>query len=299
MRNTRASVKFHENMLRRVARIGATTGGLGVAGLLVDRALAPSMRMSTVAKAASGSIGSVEVYQYEICPFCNKIKALLDLHRVPYDTTEVNPLTKSEIKSWSGGYRKVPIAMIAGEQVNDSPVIANSIMDRMVDSGVLSAKQLSEFRSEKAVEWAKWSDRELAVLLFPNITRSFDEAYEAFGYVMDVPHFSFVDKWANQFIGSFFMWMAQGKIKKKYAIDDERAAMVAGINKWIDEGVGKGNDFAGGSQPNFADVCVFGCLKAIDRTAAWKEVMDETSVKPWYERMRSKVEPGNACVNRQ
>ena len=88
------------------------------------------------------------MYQYEICPFCNKIKALLDLHKVPYDTTEVNPLTKSEIKSWSGGYRKVPIAKIAGEQVNDSPVIANSIMDRMMDSGVLSAKQLSEFRKD-------------------------------------------------------------------------------------------------------------------------------------------------------
>ena len=50
------------------------------------------------------------------------------------------------------------------------------------------------------------------------------EAYEAFGYVMEVPHFSTVDKWSNQLVGAFAMWMAQGKIKKKYAIDDERAA---------------------------------------------------------------------------
>ena len=234
----------------------------------------------------------------QICPYCNKVKALLDLHRVPYETTEVNPLTKGEIKSWSGGYKKVPIALLAGEQVNDSPVIASALMDSMATSGLVSKKALAEFRSPKALEWAKWSDEKFAVLLFPNITRSFGEAYETFGYVMDVPHFSTVDKWSNQFIGSFFMWLAQGKIKKKYGIDDERAAVVAGVQHWLDEGVGK-SDFAGGKKPNYADVCVFGCLKAIDRTAAWHEIMAETPVKPWYERMRLAVEPGNACTSRE
>ena len=154
----------------------------------------------------------VQVYQYEICPYCNKIKALLDLYRVPYETTEVNPLTKRETKAWSGGYRKVPIAVLAGEQVNDSPVIASTLMDRMASAGVVSEAELASFRSPKALEWAEWSDKQLAVLLFPNITRSFGEAYEAFGYVMSVPHFSAVEKWSNQLVGSFFMWMAQGKI---------------------------------------------------------------------------------------
>ncbi len=31
------------------------------------------------------------------------------------------------------------------------------------------------------MEWATWSDTKLAVLLFPNITRSWSEAYQAFG----------------------------------------------------------------------------------------------------------------------
>ena len=88
----------------------------------------------------------------QICPYCNKVKALLDLHRVPYETTEVNPLTKREIKEWSGGYRKVPIAVLAGEQVNDSAVIATTLMDQMEASGVLSAKELAGFRSPKALD---------------------------------------------------------------------------------------------------------------------------------------------------
>ena len=57
-------------------------------------------------------------------PFCNKIKALLDLYKVPYETLEVNPLTKKEFKAIGSDYRKVPVAMLGDEQVNDSPEIA-------------------------------------------------------------------------------------------------------------------------------------------------------------------------------
>jgi microsomal prostaglandin-E synthase 2 len=284
-------------MFRRLRTPLLASGGLLAAGAL-DRALAPKLRAPLTTAAAAGTVGSVHIYQYEICPFCNKVKALLDLYRVPYETTEVNPLTKGEIKAWSGGYRKVPIAKLGDEQVNDSGVISQALLDRMGTAGVLDAKQLAEFRSPKALEWAKWSDEKFAVLLFPNITRSFSESYQAFGYVMSVPHFSMLDKVSNQIIGSFFMWMAQGKIKKKYGIDDERAAVVAGINHWLNEGVGS-KPFAGGKQPNFADVCVFGCLKAIDRTDAYKEIMAETAIKPWYDRVEALVQPGNACTSRQ
>ena len=107
-----------------------------------------------------------------------------------------------------------------------------------------------------------------------------------------------VDKWSNQFVGAFAMWMAQGKIKKKYGIEDERAAVYAALARWMDEGVG-GKPFAGGEKPDFSDVCVFGCLVAIDRTAAFGEIMAETAVKPWYDRMHAAVGPGRACTLRQ
>lgn len=284
-------------MLRRLARPAAAIGTLGGAAL-IDRALTPPLRPLTSAAASATSVGSVHLFQYEICPFCNKVKALLDLHNVPYETTEVNPLTKGEIKSWSSGYRKVPIALIEGEQVNDSAVIASAVLDRMSSAAVLQPKEMAEFRSAAALEWAAWSDEKLAVLLFPNITRSFAESYQAFSYVQDVPHFSALDKLSNQLVGSFAMWMAQGKIKKKYAIEDERAAVVGAINHWVDEGVGS-SSFAGGARPNLADVAVFGCLKAIDRTDAFAEIMHETTVAPWYGRMSEAVGPGSARTGRQ
>eukprot|EP00316_Scyphosphaera_apsteinii_P002151 CAMPEP_0119331834 /NCGR_PEP_ID=MMETSP1333-20130426/81470_1 /TAXON_ID=418940 /ORGANISM="Scyphosphaera apsteinii, Strain RCC1455" /LENGTH=288 /DNA_ID=CAMNT_0007341523 /DNA_START=93 /DNA_END=959 /DNA_ORIENTATION=- len=287
-------------MLRsRLSRVVAAAGGLITVGT-IDRALAPPVKpLSTLA--AASAIGGVRIYQYDICPFCNKLKALLDFYKLPYETVDVNPLLKREIK-FSDGYRKVPIAVFGkGEeavQVNDSPVIATQLLDRIDAGRVVPSAELACFRSPAAMEWAKWSDEKLAVLLFPNITRSFSEAYQMFGYVFEVPHFSLADKWSNQFVGAFAMWMAQGKIKKKYAINDERAALREALQHWMSEGVGA-SAFAGGDAPNFADICVFGCLKAIDRTSAYKEIMAETSIAAWYERVGSLVKPGGACTSRQ
>ena len=178
-------------MASRLFRVGrgavATAGGLFTAGV-VDRALKPPLKPMSTATAAGAALGSVRLYQYEICPFCNKVKALLDLYKVPYDTVDVNPLTKGEIKPWSGGYKKVPIALLGGgegtepEQVNDSPVIAAALLERMSAGGAISKSELERFRSPKALEWAAWSDSKLAVLLFPNITRNFGEAFQAFSW---------------------------------------------------------------------------------------------------------------------
>ena len=280
-------------MLARIARRTAATAGGVIAVTAIDRVCAPPIR--PLSAAAASAVGKVQLYQYEICPFCHKIKALLDLHKIPYETIDVNPLVKREIKPWSN-YKKVPIMLLDGEQVNDSPVIAERLLERMETPQTATA--LAAFRSPEALEWASWSDKELAVLLFPNITRTWSEAYEAFGYVQEVPHFSVVDKWSNQLVGAFAMWMAQGKIKKKYNIDDERAAVQEAIAHWLGAGVGD-KPFAGGERPDFADVCVFGALKAIDRTAAHAEILAETDVGPWYERMTAAVAPGNACVQRQ
>ena len=138
---------------------------------------------------------------------------------MPYETVEVNPLNKREIKPWSGDYRKVPIAMLDGEQINDSPVIASRLLDSMAATDHVPKDQLAAFRSkvghreglrihahvlprrdrsagsrasccllpptrhqsslQEAMEWATWSDTKLSVLLFPNITRSWSEAYQA------------------------------------------------------------------------------------------------------------------------
>ena len=212
---------------------------------------------------------------------------------MPYETLDVNPLTKKEIKSFSPDYKKVPIAHLGKEVVRDSSVIVGKISDLLRAAHAAPVKELDAFFSPEAMRWAEWADMELAVLLFPNITRNFQESYQAFSYVQDVPHFSLVDKWSNQLIGATAMWAAQGKIKKKYNITDERAALFAAIKDWVSEVGDKA--FLGGKVPNMGDLAVYACIRAIEGLDAHKELMAETEIGEWYVRVENAI-GASACV---
>ena len=40
---------------------------------------------------------SIQLYQFELCPFCHKVKAAMDAKGIPYSKIEVNPYTKKEL----------------------------------------------------------------------------------------------------------------------------------------------------------------------------------------------------------
>lgn len=96
-----------------------------------------------------------------------------------------------------------------------------------------------------------------------------------------------MDKAANQIIGSTAMWAAQGKIKKKYNIDDEREALFSALKDWTDALEGAKGPFIGGDRPNLGDLCVFGCIKAIEGLDTHKDVLARDGVAPWYQSMLS------------
>ena len=90
---------------------------------------------------------------------------------------------QSEIK-FSPDYRKVPIARLGPEEVvKDSSAIVERVAALLRAGRAAPAKELDAFFSPEAARWAAWADMELAVLLFPNITRSFAESFQAFSYV--------------------------------------------------------------------------------------------------------------------
>lgn len=117
---------------------------------------------------------SITLFQYEICPFCNINKTLLSYANVDYNITEVNPLTKSEIK-FSKDYRKVPIALINDVQVNGSKEINEALLTLPVVIDNLSRKNdmsLDNFlNSPSAQKWETFARDDLAPILYPNICR--------------------------------------------------------------------------------------------------------------------------------
>jgi len=76
-----------------------------------------------------GSNGlDVVIYQYDVCPFCNKVKAFLDYHKIPYRTIEVNPLTRTELKQLDESIQPmVPTVIINGDIMQDPSDIMNRL----------------------------------------------------------------------------------------------------------------------------------------------------------------------------
>jgi microsomal prostaglandin-E synthase 2 len=147
------------------------------------------------------------VYAYRSCPFCNKVFAFLDHHKVPYVAVEVNPLFKVERK-WQS-YKLVPFAIVNGKQVNNSDDIIDAVAAALGPSstgyrvpasarfegadplkaamGCAGIQPRSEAQSEKERVWRSWVNDSLVHTLSPNIYRTPAEALQAFAYIGECP----------------------------------------------------------------------------------------------------------------
>ncbi len=256
----------------------------------------------------------IRLYQYHICPFCNISKSLLAYAKLDYDKVEVNPLTKQELKPWSGDYRKVPIAIIDEEQINGSDKIIDALLnlpyvqqylqnrwnegneehDNNGDENATTAMTMQQFHnSENSQKWMKYAADDLAALLYPNICGTLGDSYDAFRYVHDVESFTTGQRMSIQLLGSLAMYFAASKVKSKRNITDEKKALQEALDRFEQEGLENGKlDFCSGlSTPNLGDLAVFGVLYAVNGLNAHTEAIQLRGgpVKEWYDRMHLSV----------
>jgi microsomal prostaglandin-E synthase 2 len=246
---------------------------------------------------------SIVLYQYEVCPFCCKVKAFLDYHKLPYRVVEVNPLTKAELK-WSE-YKKVPVVLLDDkEQVNDSSAIISrldaeikTVRDeekaRERKSGRLFANRRSSVdapyvKDEEEERWRRWVDERFVRVITVNIYRTARESWQTFDYITDHGNFTWFQREAARIAGSTMMWSLSSRLKKKYEIEgDVREALFACADDWV-AAIGN-RKFLGGDAPNLADLAVFGVIRSIVGTDTFMDLQHKTTISPWYERMMTAV----------
>ncbi|OXU21196.1 hypothetical protein TSAR_011474 [Trichomalopsis sarcophagae] len=163
------------------------------------------------------------LFQYQTCPFCCKVRVLLDYYGLSYDVVEVDPVLRREM-SWSD-YRKVPILLAkvnkGYQPLNDSslivsvlasflhdksqkidelskcyPVIAmhdekgvfkHEIVNKyflMYQNSTPKDRSLNDIVEER--KWRKWADDVFVHTLCPNVYRTLGEAYQTFNWFSDV-----------------------------------------------------------------------------------------------------------------
>lgn len=229
------------------------------------------------------------LYQYQTCPFCNKVRAYLDSINIPYTVVEVNPLTKAQLK-FSQEYKKVPVLTIDSIQLNDSTQIITTINNYIQQLKQQSNNNINSNSSES--EWRDWVDNSLLPLTAPNLYRNWSESLESFSYINEQSEFPKSTQLANKYIGAAVMYLlSKYKLKKKYSITDEREAIYRITNQqWINTGLNK-QQYRGGSAPDLSDISAFGVYRSLMGFSTGKDLLNSnnTSIEfiNWYKRMES------------
>ena len=261
----------------------ALSGGAAIIG---KYKLTSNLTLCNSLSSVPASTG-ITLYEYKICPFCNKVKAYLDFLELDYKSVEVNPLTKSEIK-FQNEFKKVPVAILNGMALGESADIISKITEKIAAGEFIVQKPDSGFYPADTQEWSDWADKKLAVMLYPNITRTMSESWECFGYIDNVETWNMPLRIATKSLGSFAMSFANGKIKKKYGIVDERQELKTCLLVWTD--ALKGKKFLHGDTITMPDILVFGVLRAIEGLQTFTFIMEENKeLNDWYERDKVKI----------
>ena len=266
------------------------------------------------------NLGKLTLYQYNTCPFCCKVRSYLDYRNIAYDTVEVDPVFKRQIKFSS--YKKVPFLMVDGvRQIEDSSLII-SVLESLRVSGkpldtILSyfptityqqgksdvkeimnkfvvthgnAENLDSRREE--AKWREWVDDKFVHKLPVNIYRTPKESLSAFEYIMRVEGFSPAQKFLGKYIGALSMYCVAKRLKKRHHISgDPRDAIYKDGRKWMGA-IGDNRKYLGGSIPNLADVSVFGVLSSIEGLDTFRDLMAQNdTLEKWYKGVKAFVYP--------
>jgi microsomal prostaglandin-E synthase 2 len=255
----------------------------------------------------------VTVYQFESCPFCRKARAVLDLARIPYNVVEVNPLTKSETKSFASDYKKVPIVVVhdgqRSYQIRDSKVIIKAILQaakvstgdssrtRLPESSSLNAETILDAKAYEGLTvedcWIKWVESYLLQLVVVNIYGTLDESRETFDYLLTHKDFGWVARSASYWLGSIVMHqVARSRLKKFTDIQGKHKQMF--FDACVDLGVkaGSAGGFLGGKKPSAADLNAYGVIRSLEGTRTLRDAIAGGAgpeFKAWYERMNLAV----------
>ncbi len=224
------------------------------------------------------------LYQFELCPYCHKVKAGLELKGIAYDRIEVNPMKKKELPELPpGAPKKVPVLRLGDRTVCDSTDIL-AFLDEVepertpfIPSDAASAA--------KAREIERWVDDELTFSMPTVIYGTWGEAVKAAQVTARTSNFGPLQNLAVRAGGSLIMHQVAKRILKKRDKTDGRAWMNENLDRieaWLGE-----DDFLAGDAVSLADAAVHGALTCIQEFPAFASVEARPKLMAWYRRVEA------------
>ena len=236
---------------------------------------------------------NVTLYQFELCPYCHKVCAGLELKGIAYRKVQVNPMNKKELPPLpSGAPRKVPVLEIDGKVHWDSTEILK-LLDGEVEGSVHFLPENAAARA-KTEEIEQWVDDALTFALPTVIYGTWGEAVKAAQVTARTSNFGFFQNVAVRAGGSLIMHEVSKRILKKRGQTDGREWLSKEIDRfeaWLGD-----EAFVCGTEPSLGDVATHGALTCIQEFPAFGEMMRRPRLAAWYSRVADLRKAKRAAV---
>lgn len=222
-----------------------------------------------------GTVIVLTLYQFNSCPFCGKVRALLNYAKIPYTVVEVSPFGMKELDFTT--HKKVPV-LRDGEQV-------------LVESAAIVVYLNEHYAhlpaTDRDAEWSAWLDQTLVHYLPPLIHPEMGQSFKNLGLLMQGQPGSLVKRWFSRLAGAVVMPRVAKRMQQKHAIQQPEAEFHAALDHWVQAGLA-GQAFFGGVQPGLLDTSVFGVL----HSAAGMGILERASAHNpafgrWYQATRA------------
>jgi len=258
-----------------------------------------------------GTLGRLFVYQMNCCPFCGKVKAVLDFYNLKYSLIEVSPVTKKQLpkiqKFLHDG--SVPILLAAKAQtgpnkfsldqklIYQSNVIIATLFDYLCVSGLMPQREFDRSRSSIIDAWLQWIDNNLIPHCYTAIDADKSNRDAMFDYLSEFKKFETmsVTTFPIKQMSSQLFHNQAVQLRAKYGIPTgaEYDHLREALAEW--HAVTK-ISFHGGSKPDLADLACFGVLRTFAPNMPFMEQMIvETGLEEWYASMTELVGK-HSCV---
>jgi microsomal prostaglandin-E synthase 2 len=224
----------------------------------------------------------VTLFQFQLCPFCHKVRAALELKGVPYQAVEVNPNNKRELPPLpEGAKKKVPVLKVGDELLLDSTDILLSI-DRLFPDG-LSLMPAQEAEAQEVTRFEDWVDDEVMPALPTVIYDTWSNAIHAANITAASSNFGAWDNFKVRVGGSLIMKMITKRILKRVGRTDGHAW----LKECLDEAERSLGDkrFVMGDEPSIADAALHGAFTCVEAFPVFEQLKGRPTLLAWFERV--------------
>ncbi len=214
----------------------------------------------------------ITLYQFQSCPFCSKVRSLLNHIEEPFEIVEVSPLGMKELDFTD--HKKVPVLRDNDTVITESAKIIDYVN-----------KHYAKFPADdNTKKWTDWIDNTLVHYITPLVHSDFKTSRKNFNHIIKAGQYGRLKTRIMRFAGARVMPRVAKKLQTKYNIKDPQAEYLNAIDHWSNNGL-DGKIFFGGDAPNFVDCSVFGVLNSCHELGPVKMAMQQNiAFADWYNR---------------